>query len=292
MKVLTAVMTYNRPDYLRNCLYSIEQFFPETDVVVCDDGSDVAPDLRFHDARLQRFPRGEGYHGGLYRMMNWAIEQAIHGGYDFLNLVQDDQQYLWNDPELLTKVQRIFDCHSDALMVLNVFHKGVMRRRYEAERQLIVQGKSLSYRSSTYAVVDTGILSMERVKRWGFRYSESERKTSDRLFNADIRLYGLSSPTCAFIPWPACYRNGQRRRSWPFASRLPRLQSAFYLTPLDADQSGRLLTRPIEQIPYLEDYSEPDGWRCLKPYWFGAPSREYFSMLWQDRIVPKFAGAL
>ena len=118
-RLLNCIISYNRFHYLRNAVDSVREYLRFGDLCVFDDGSDdpvlmhylqqlsdsgvivVRKERRFH----------HGYHGGLYELMNEAIDHALSQHYDLLNFIQDDVQFLWHDPELLVKVMKIFKTH-------------------------------------------------------------------------------------------------------------------------------------------------------------------------------------
>jgi len=85
------IFSYNRPEYLENCLLSIIRHAHEFDVTVCDDDStDPAVDTvidQFNErVRVMKPSQVRDHsdsvkHGGLYRNMTWALQDAETRGF-------------------------------------------------------------------------------------------------------------------------------------------------------------------------------------------------------------------
>ncbi len=306
MRTLTCVISYNRPGYLHNLLRSIREFCSWSDVLVLDDGSDHPQLVRDLDelarphsgfAVIRKDRHAAGYHGGLYTLMNEALDYAGARNYELLHFVQDDMQIVWNDPKILESVRAIFNAHEDALQVQNVFHKKIAKYALIDNERFELHPESNSYHIRPYAITDTGFLNLERVHRAGFRYSETERGTSNKWRTQGFKLYGLHSPTVGFVPWPTVFQNGKQFGSWPWARPILKRSERYYLKPLSPGDVARLTSRPLEDIPFLDDYSVPVGWKCLYPFWFARPSLEYIKLIadsWKhgDRVIPRFVGRI
>ena len=99
---LFCVFSYNRGNFLQNLLDSVTEFYPEASVAIFDDGSD---DTKVKEILKEWAGRSYIYvtdktapdckHGGLYDMMNVAIEYAKDSKFSYAYFVQDDMQFLW-----------------------------------------------------------------------------------------------------------------------------------------------------------------------------------------------------
>ena len=304
MKLLNCIISYNRPHYLRNTLESLLEYFRFGDTLVMDDGSDD-PSLVDYLSRLpetgirvvrkeRRFP--SLYHGGLYALMNEAVDYTLAEGYDLVNIIQDDMQFMWHDPNILAKVMRIFSVHDDALQVQNLFHKKIMKYSLIENDRIEFHEESNSYHGRPYGVGDLGFLLLERVKRADFHYLDSEGEAGNYWRGRGYKMYALYSPTLAFIPWPQTIQGGRRVKQWIGKMHPP--PRKYYLKPLSPEQSARLQARPLREMPFLEDYSAPWGWRCIYPAWYTRISSrhdlmQYMRLLmtfWRngEYVVPRF----
>lgn len=272
MRLLTIVPTYNRPLYLENAVRSVRELLRFGDVLVVDDGSDDPAQHRLLDVleeagvRVSRRPRGDGrFHGNLYDCMNHGLEQALRGGYDFVNFVQDDMQWMRHDPALPELVEAMFETLPDAAQVSTVFYKRIvpgLRNRLE----LIEEARC--YHVRPYGMADTGFVPLALVEREGFRFHGTEGTTSAFWRDRGHRLYAAHAPHLAWLPFPAILEQ-----------TLGPPPREYYLKPIDDSAAARLEARPLEDIPFHEQWCLPWGWSALQPFWFTAHGDEYPALL-------------
>jgi glycosyltransferase involved in cell wall biosynthesis len=295
VRLLNCIFTYNRPQYLRNTIESLLEYFTFGDTVVFDDGSDEPDQLGYLSQveqrgitviRRQRPHDGEQrLLGGLYPAMNHALELATQGVYECAQLVQDDMQFMWHDPDLLVKVRCIFDAFSDASQVSLDFFKALT---WNAPEQLEYVSSPPCYRHNRYGIFDTGIIHLGRLRRENFRFGRWEKETGEGFFRKGYRVYYVHSPVLARIPWEITFKRGQK------SGRLRLTRERYYMKPLTTEQVRALTSRPLKELAYYEDYCFPWGWGCLTPYWHGVfTSSSYWKytccisrMLWMGR--PRF----
>ena len=306
-RLLHCVISYNRYRYLQNTVDSLREFFPEGDVIVFDDGSDDPDAIGYLESlgaqgvvvarRPRRQPRAP--HGGLYVLMSEALEYASSHGYELLNYVQDDMQFLWRDPDIIDKVLRIFDLHEDALQVQNLFTKRIVRYHLAETDRVELHPKSWSYHFRPYGVGDLGFLFLPRCREARFHFLDSEGKAGDYWRSRGYKMHALHAPTLAYVPWPQCYQPLRRVKKWP-PGRPRKPVHRYYLKPLSVEAVAALVSRPLEQLPELESYTVPWGWHCVSPFWFTRMSSRadvasYFRLLmafWRngDYVIPRVVG--
>lgn len=305
--VLTCIFSYNRQPYLRNTVDSFHEYFRIGDLMVMDDGSDDEELVEYlnqlSNSGVLVIRKGRTHpdqlHGGLYSLLNDAIEYAMENGYELLNLVQDDMQFLWHDPDILSKVWMIFDLKKDVFQVQNVFHKKITKYMLIDQDRIEFHPDSNSYHARPYGVCDLGFLNLQTVEEIGFRFGDSEGDTGDLWYNKGYRLHALHSPNLAYIPWPTNFYGNKTRRRLPVPFlRAPRKPPRkYYLTPIGPGQVLQLQERSLKMLPFLEDYSRPWGWRCIYPGWYTqfftrTTVKEYAQLLtryWMhgERIIPR-----
>lgn len=270
MRLLNCVFTYNRPQYLRNAIDSLAEYFTWGDTIVFDDGSDDADQQRYLSQAeqggisvIRRERQADDVKrslGGLYAAMNRALEVATERGYDYAQFFQDDMQFMWRDPEQLEKVHGIFDAFPDAAQVSLDFFKALSP---DIPRELELVASPPCYRHRRFGIFDTGILHLGRLRQAHFRFGGWEKETGEAFYRKGYRVYYVHSPVLTRIPWEMTVKRGQRRGRL----RLPR--ERYYMKPLNGEQVRRLTSRPLEEVAYYEDYCFPWGWGCLTPYWHG-----------------------
>ena len=265
MKLLNCVTSYQRYPYLRNTVESLLEYFRFGDTLVVDNGSTDQTLLRYLEelegrglSVMLRSWKGETERPGLNDGMNDAVDFAADRGYDFIQFVQDDMQFMWHDPSILDTVQNVFSSRPDAVQVCPLFSNRINR---SAAEELEAIEELNGYRHASLSLRPLGFVPVKQVTEQSFRFVE-ETVNSQFWWERSYRVYYLHSPVLAWIPWPSSFLNGEQQNS----IRPP--AEKYYLKPLSPRQIGRLAGRPLSQIPYHEDYCRPWGWACLTPYWF------------------------
>lgn len=316
MKLLNCVISFNRFYYLRNTVESFRQFCKTGDLMVIDNGSDDPETLKYltqiqaqgvevvrrrkigeagppDDDRIpltedegRLFPGSSIDRPGLVTGTEMAVKFGLARGYDYVNLMPDDVQFMWHDPDLLDRIHLVFTRAQD-ISSLSLFFQLRINASVTAALEPIPAVRC--YRNNAISVTDMGIISMNKVREHGFRFVESPegyRYWLDRGF----RSYWLGSPVLAWIPWVSTFRDGRRTGAY-----LPS-PGDWYLEPLDSGQIASMLGVECKSIPFLEDYCRPSGWACLKPYWATRWNEDDYltnllSLWWRRRFeVPVFAG--
>ena len=262
MSFLTAVFSYNRGQLLDNCVGSIEEFSPKTEIVVFDDRSDdpVAIETlariaaRGHEVIVNR-ETSEARHGNYYANLNSALILARDRGYRILHVVEDDTQFMWCDPTLEVAVLEIFEAFPQAAEVTVRFWKGAAKENWRPT----IDGHR-AYLGYGAPSCHGGFVDVSRLLDHGFAYQESEAACQRLAGSLGFSGYALGDPVVGRIPWPA---HARHRR---MARRAVKSAKPFLLKPLAAEDIARLQRRVLAVPPRDEEYCIPWGWRCWAPY--------------------------
>lgn len=176
-------------------------------------------------------------------------------GYDYLQFVRDDMQFVWHDPEILARGDEIFERQLDAAQVILRFFKKIVVTMPEQVEW--VEGGDY-FRIRDYGITDTGIARVSLLRKHGYR------------------VYALHAPVLDQVPWPAV----QTRKN--LLGTLRPAPRDHYLAPLDEAAVALPRGLPAGTLAYHEDYCLPWGWSCLSPYWFTRPSTEYLAWLYRS----------
>lgn len=280
-EILNVVFTYNRPDYLRNIVRSHCDCAPGFRLLIVDDAStepaQISGLIEFGNlpgVEVIAAVGGAQRHGGLYRNMNDALSLAAERGYRFLNLLQDDMQFVRPAATDLLRACSTLDS------VHNGLHISLGFRKYLDVRN---EPKTCDvpdvYRSQNLQVSDTGILHVERATKAGFTFQNSEREHNELALNLGFAGYVFRNPLVAFVPWPVYFRNRKQGGSG-FGMRRTKLVPIQMMSEVDIQ---RLRDRSIEDLPYMEDWCLPASGYWLKPYNYTSSKSE-----WARRILTSF----
>lgn len=124
-KILFTILTCNRFYYLKNCIESVIRCvdMDRIDILIMDNntiekGFDEYVNnlcLKHKNIMIKKFT--DRTRGELYRAMNWAIDYAKDNGYEIMDFIQDDIQYLYNLPSHIDDVVKIFDKHKNVVQI-------------------------------------------------------------------------------------------------------------------------------------------------------------------------------
>lgn len=258
-KWVFCVFSYNRGDFLQNLLDSVQQYYPEADIAVFDDGSNEAKavsilkELKAAGQHVYITDKSapDCKHGGLYHMMNEAIGYAKTNNYDYAYFIQDDMQFLWRDEELEDKVARVFS-KEDCLMCNCNFLLKIYK--HDTPHKLIKAGEYYSF--TGHGVGDTGIIHLAKARKYGLHFPHhAERDNGKYWQDKGFKMYWLPCPHLAWMPWPKVYRFKEVQ------------QSAVHHLELKQGAEERLGKN--KSYAFLEDYAETTA-KLTKPYWHGA----------------------
>jgi len=268
MKTLLAIYSYNRPEALSNCLDSVRQLNEVCDVVVYDDRS-TRPEmwdiLSGCNYPVKEGPGSTGRHGGLYRNMQMAYDDAVLGGYDYLINLQDDMQIVrpLNGSALRQYIETIKSQDSVFLVDYRFTRSG-----YDGQFDEKLNGYVSMPEEKSYTYSDCGFFSVEKLKQfeWQFDLFENTLKPNEKSLraiarNKRMRKVTARTPIAMHIPFPELFRNGL---SLPRLSRFGR--KLYRYETMDQEAIDRMDSRPPHEPPNFrnflrfENLSRWDSW--------------------------------
>ncbi len=267
-----AVFSYNRGEYLENCLHSLRRNLPWARVCVYDDDSDDPVTLRLLaglDGPVKRSDKSElGRHGGLYRNMQRALDEAETGWILFL---QEDMQIV--RPVGLAEmnvVQALFDERPERAFVCPVFMKSVRARRHR--RRMAAHDRLRAYvcpvgepAGSVYSDVAIAHVGRLQAAGWRFAASEGDNAVAAQGLFADMPY--LADPFAFYCPEVPVFRN--RNRSQSLAARLAARvtgRDVKALVDMTSAQSAAFCRRALDAWPVAEAYLTPANPRVRRPF--------------------------
>jgi len=273
---LVAVMSFNRGEYLLNCISSLERHLVRAKIVVFDDCS-RDPNTRRILSGLSRkceivvrqTPVSDGSLGGLYVNMNRAMEVAFERGLNYVLFVQDDQQVVRSVDERLTAEIRAIFRHDSAIAHIHpTFVKGYTA--VQEIRQFSVVD-DLCYLWPDGSDGDTGLVDLRRMKAAGFRYSNHAYISKSDALARGLKLAVLRNPFLMYTPWPQTIRPlGWKGRALAAINHWGVNAGCNPFCDMDAAAVRRLLERPIGELPVADVFLRTH--KKLKQPWFYSTS--------------------
>lgn len=271
-------MSFNRGEYLKNCVSSIERHVPHSRIAIFDDSSNDPSTRLFLEELKKKYDvsgfqnRSSSHLGGLYSNMNLAIEYALKKNAKFLFLIQDDQQIVRDfDSRFLNECLEIFESDESICQILPIFFKGFIpdslyKKKYEIHRNPDF------YRDPAYGIADVGLVHLERIERKQFRFQSSEHQSARSALEAGFKLVHSKNPVFMFTPWPSVHRNISNPvvRFVAHLNQLGVKAGCHPFKPMQHDKIQSLVSRPVEEFPRAEDFLTTYS-SLKKPWWFSDP---------------------
>lgn len=258
------VFSYNRGEFLKNCVTSIEQCAPGCPIRIFDDRSADAETRHILDELSQRhsvfYPQGQGgeqsKHGGLYANMQAAF--TLSSADDLVCFLQDDTQLVRPlDHQDIHRLTTFFAENDKPCFVQPAFMRGCNRRkdhahtRYVGDRGVYFVDRLQNSAGAFYSDICLFRVSDLRAVGWQFVQREAGNEQQARARLAQMAYW--RDPFAVWLPNVPAFRGKTRTLALRLAQRLRR--SGFYpLAYLSPEQNQAFLTRAETQVPYAEDF--------------------------------------
>jgi len=262
MTMLFCVFSFNRGQFLENCVRSIEQCAPTARLAVFDDNSDdqgtreALDRIRARHAVLQPGKTSTHKLGGLYGNMQSALEYARDE--DLVCFIQDDMQVVRPvSQEEIRVISRTFDADERLAFLQPCFLKGCNRAR---DQRTLTFNPDLNtyFRSETsqssgrhFSAVLVTRPARLLARGWVFARSEPENDRQASQFFG--RIGHLFAPIAMWLPEVPAYRGKRKTLALRLAER--RRGVGFYpFVTMTRDDLTRLKQRSPEILPVAEDF--------------------------------------
>lgn len=297
------VFSYNRGEFLANCVRSIEDCAPEAPITIVDDDSDDPATRETLTAIAERHEvmgpgtRAEHKHGGLYGNMQAALDSAAPE--ELVCFLQDDTQLVRRlDPSEPGAIARRFEQKPELGFLSPCFLRGRSWRRkggmqFTRDASIDLFFPCHSGHSAGIHYSDIAITQVGRLRSHGWRFEVGEG-ANDR---AAARRFGpmgyLPEPFAMWLPSVPAYRGRTKSLTLRLAER-HRGCGLYPLSYLDAKANARLRRERGEHPPVAEHWLPPTS-RPLGFPWFYDPlngSRWLKQLNRIELLVRAGAGAL
>lgn len=269
-----AIFSFNRGEYLKNCIESIERNMPSVHYHVFDDGSDDPTTCAYlktlgsrvtltHEKIAKR-------HGGFYSNMQAAVSNATA---EYLILLQEDMQVVREvTDEDLVQIRNIFEYFGHAAFLSPVFLKGRKRDLFETHYSPAVAVPAYVWHEASENVVpacytDVAVVCPKRLKTSGWSFQDSEMENGRMAKHLFGLMPQMANPFCFYLPEEPAFRGRVLTLGAKLAFKLTggNIKRFVDMSP----ESFRLLsTRNLSIMPFAEDFIETQDPKVTKPFKF------------------------
>lgn len=261
MTLCICIFSFNRGEYLKNCIASIEACSPESRVVVFDDNSsdpetlDALKNIEKNHTVVQPGHNSFRRLGGLYANMQLALDYCKKE--ELLCFLQDDTQMVRAvSKEDVEAIDHVFDRHSALGFLHPCFIKGINLAQgaiYNYDESLGLYFRAATGRSAGRYFSALLITKPARLIQAGWQFANSE-PANDRLAQKHFIPMGyLFVPFAMWLPEVPTY-SGKKKT---FALRLAekKRRSGYYpYKIMDPAAVDALKSRSPSVLPVAEDF--------------------------------------
>lgn len=274
MALVFWIFSYNRGEFLQNCVASIERCAPGCAIRIFDDNSSDM-ETRALLTQLEKkhsvhFPEplsGESNkHGGLYANMQKAFE--LSEADDLVCFLQDDTQLVRAiTQEEIARLENHFSIRGPGF-VQAAFMRGCNREkdqakiRFDKVSQVYFVDRLSSSAGAYYS--DICIFHTQQMRNSGWRFVPRE-SGNESLARTQLRQMAYwRDPFLAWLPYVPAFRGKQQ--TWALRWAQKHRHCGFYpIQIMSAEDTQEFLARDPMQIPYAEDFlhaaaSLPEPW--------------------------------
>lgn len=269
------VFSFNRGEFLANCVQSIERCAPQCPVTIFDDNStdpatlDVLTTLATrHTVRRPAGNGATGKHGGLYANMQAAFADTPDT--ELFCFLQDDMQLVRTlEPAQIERFGTLLDGADLPCFLQPAFMKGADRKRHAGLVRFVASADAYHIdrhhhsAGAWYSDILIGHAGRLRQVGWQFLPGEAANEQQSRQHLGQL-LY-LKNPFAAWLPNVPAWRGKTRTMGLRLAHRTANCD--FHpLCILDTQQAAGFVARDPAQLPYAEDWlalvagSLPEPW--------------------------------
>jgi len=264
-----AVITCNRLHYLKNCVNSIIKFIGLDDINLLiidnassEDGVDsylssLPPEIDIKSFKKRRIHE-------LHRAMNYAIKYSRDKKSKYVNFIQDDYQYLYENTDLLKWVHDAFKARKDVVQLHTNLIWKYKAHKIGKVRPLSINGVKWFYLHGK-APCDNGFTKLSLYKKIGFYPSNVSVHGKERHYRSGESWFAkkcknkyrmlLGQPNMGMIP-DCAYIRGRIRYGKYFPP-----PAEFYLKPFNEQQISLIKAKADKnKMSFIETMIVTDGW--------------------------------
>lgn len=261
--MIFCVFSFNRGQFLRNCINSIESCAPGSRVIVFDDNSDdpdtveTLEDIKTRHTLVRPGHRSQHHLGGLYGNMQSALEYCHDA--ELVCYLQDDTQIVRPiTADTINTINETFDDLPRLGFLHPCFIRGINRTRgaeYTFDSDARLYYRAPTKRSAGRFFSALLIMKPQRLIQAGWRFESSEPRNNRQAENLFQPMGYLFAPFAMWLPEVPAYRGKKKTLGLKLAEK-KRGCGYFPFKQMTTQQVEAMQNRPSGEIPYAEDFLE------------------------------------
>lgn len=289
MSLSISIFSYNRGNYVQNCVDSINHCLSGSDFKVFDDSSTDKETLKYlkslGDIVTHCYPDGQGRHGGLYSNMQRALDSSTS---KYILFLQDDMQLVRVVDEYDFKcIDAFFSQYSEAAFVNPVFLKG--HRRRSILKQIMLQSELEGYfhdipetlkpRPVSMFYCDVVIAHVDRLRSVNWQFADSETANAEQARKHFSKMLQMAHPFVMHVPEVPVFRGKKTTIGSRLATKLVGADVKSFVF-MSGDDVEAMRCRDLNDAPFAEDFLVTKNKKVGRPFRYNAVnSRAYTRVL-------------
>ncbi|TNE94705.1 MAG: glycosyltransferase family 2 protein [Rhodobacteraceae bacterium] len=260
------VFSFNRAQFLKNCLNSIRKSIPAAPVIIIDDNSDDGDTKKYLASISESYEIisninsdfSEFKTGGLCGAMKLAMEISLRRGYDYVLFIQDDMQIVRRiDADDLARIENYFSTISNSIQISTTFVRRLSAddflTKYDRDfvAQAYIRKKNQERGKSSFS--DTGVFAVGRYFDLFGEFLVGEDRNSAKARDRGLICGRSFYPFMNWLPYPSAFRGKQKSFGHKIFEYFG--HSGYYPIEMMSDKDvERLLQRDPNILPIMEDF--------------------------------------
>lgn len=260
------VFSFNRGQFLNNCILSVKKCAAEVPLTVIDDCSNdpntllVLEKLRknYEVISNDKTHQKEKKTGGLAGSMNQAMEIASSRNVQYAFFLQDDMQFVRTMRDIdLANVEKYFELIENTFQISTNFIRQVSSDAYLSKNGIVAGGRAYVRRDEIAKgksyFSDTGIFDVKRFEDYFGHFDIGEDRNSERAKSRGLVCGRAVYPLTCWCPYPISFR-GKKRLLVHNAIENLGGAGLHPIKIMDLDDEERFLARGPEELPIMEKF--------------------------------------
>lgn len=258
------VFSYNRWQFLQNCVKSAQRYVPNSSITIIDDHSDdISTQTLLQKLETEvavRKPKQTDYRrwGGFYQNINWVIQELATA--PWVVFIEDDMQFIRPiDKRDLMNISNYFEKYPNTACLSIDFFKAEHRERNELNVEIdrnnkiyFLKNAAKAYRGGIHFNSQT-IVNIKRMREIGFVYENDRQLNRLNIEKSFDRMGIYAYPLSMYLPSPPTIKNKNQSIIRRFVEK--HYKTGFYpYEKMSNEKLERFLKRDISILPYAEDW--------------------------------------
>jgi len=291
------IFSYNRGQFLQNCVRSAQKYIPNAQITVIDDNSDDPETIKILESLSDKVwvkrpvNSNNKRWGGFYNNINWVIQELAESRW--VLLIEDDMQFIRPFlKEDYKKINTFFDRNPKSAYLAIEFLKEKLRDKdketlnVDKEQEMyFFKEKAEDYRGTIH-ICSSGVLNIQLMRQVGYEFVGERPEIRSRAKRLFTQKGFYPYPIMMYLPSAPSVKNRK-------TTLVRKLVEKFYTTgfypykELSNFEQQKFMDRDISILPYTSDFIKTIDQSIKPPYTYADSMRKCHGLFRRIEKVEK-----